>query len=67
MLFIYFIYYWIGNVMRIPKMCLKQSFPPYNWVLQGILSVTVLSNCISGSSNFDLTFLFDCTKFCSVF
>jgi len=30
--------YWIGNLMRIPKMCLKQSFSHFKWVLQAILS-----------------------------
>jgi len=33
------------------------------WVLQAILFLTVLSNCVFGSSNFDTTFLTDCTKF----
>jgi len=32
-----------------------------------ILSLTVLSHCVSVSSNFDTTFLSDCTKFCSGF
>jgi len=59
--------YLIGNLMRILKMYLKQSFSYSKWSLQPILSLTVLSNCVSGSSNFDTTFLHDCTKFCSVF
>jgi len=32
-----------------------------------ILSLTVLSNGVSGSSNSDTAFLSDCTKLCSVF
>jgi len=48
-------------------MCLKQSFSHSNLMLQAILSLTVLSNCVSGSSNFDTAFLLDCIKFCSVF
>jgi len=62
-----FLGYWIGNLMRIPKMCLKQSFSHSKWVLQAILSLSVLSNCVSGSSNFDTAFFIDCTKFCSDF
>jgi len=58
---------WIGNLIRIPKMCLKLSFSYSKWVLQAILSLTVLSNCVSSSSNFDIAFYSDCTKFCSVF
>jgi len=48
-------------------MSLNQSFSHCKWILQAILSLTVLSNCVSNSSNFDPTFLPDCTKFCSVF
>jgi len=48
-------------------MCLKQSFSYSKWVFQSILSLTVLSNCVFGSSNFDTDFIPDCTKFCSVF
>jgi len=48
-------------------MCLKQSFSHYKWVLEAILSLTVLSNCVSDSSNFDTAFLLDCTKFCIFF
>jgi len=58
---------WIGNLMRIPKMCLKLSFFYSKWDLQSILSLTVLSNCVSGSSNIDTVFLPDCTTFWSVF
>jgi len=47
-------------------MCLKQSFSYPKWVLQAILSLTVFLNCLSGSSNFDTAFLYDCTKFCCV-
>jgi len=53
--------------MRIPKMYLKQSFSHSKWVLQTILSATVYSNSVFGSSNFDTAFLPDCTKFCSIF
>jgi len=35
--------YWIGNLLRIPKMCLKLSFSYLKWVLQAILSLTVVS------------------------
>jgi len=48
-------------------MCLKQLFSYSKWVLQAILSLTVLSKCVSGSSNFDTVFLIACTKYCSVF
>jgi len=48
-------------------MYLKQSFSYSKWVLQAIWSLTVLSNCVFGSSNFDTAFLPDCTKFCNVF
>jgi len=48
-------------------MCLKQSFSHSKWVLQAILSLTVLSNCVSDSSIFDTTFLPDCTRFFNVF
>jgi len=58
--------YWIGNLIRIPKMCLKQSFSNSKWVLQAIVSLTVLLSCVSGSLNFYTTFLPDCTKFCNV-
>jgi len=57
----------IGNLMGISKMCLKQSFPHSKLVLHTILSLTVFSNCVSGSSNFDTTFLTDCTKTFSFF
>jgi len=53
--------------MRIPKLCLKLLFSYSKWVLQVILSWTVLSNGVSVSSNFDTDFLPGCTKFCSVF
>jgi len=53
--------------MGILKMYLKQLFSYSKWVLQSILSLTVLSNCVSDSSNFDSTFLPDCTKFSSIF
>jgi len=48
-------------------MYLKQSFSYYKWVLQPILSLTVLLNCVSSNSNFDIAFLSDCTKFFSGF
>jgi len=59
--------YWIGNLMRIPKMFLKLSFCDTMWVLQSILSMTASSNSISGSSNLDTAFLLDCIKSSSVF
>jgi len=48
-------------------MCLKLLFSYSKCVLQVILSLTVLSNCVFDSSNFDSAFLTDCGKFCSVF
>jgi len=48
-------------------MCLKPSFSYSKWVLQAILSLTVLSYCVFGSSNFGTDFLPDCTKFFSIF
>jgi len=48
-------------------MCLKQSVFYSKRVLPSILSLTVLSNCVSGGSNFNIAFLPDCTKFCTVF
>jgi len=57
----------MGNLMRILKMYLKLSFSHFKWILQTRLSLTVLSNCVCGSSNFDTAFLPDCTKFLSVF
>jgi len=53
--------------MRIPKMCLKQSFSHSKWVLQAIWFLTVLSNWLLDSLYFDTTFLQDFTWFCSVF
>jgi len=44
-------------------MCLKESLSYSKWVLQAILFLTVLSNCVSGSSNFDTSCLPDWTKF----
>jgi len=49
--------------MRIPKMYLKQSFSLYKWVLQTIMSLTVFSNCVSVSSNFDTALLPDFVVF----
>jgi len=49
--------------MRIPKMCLQLSFSDSKWVLHTILSLTVLSNFVSDSSNFDTVFLLDCPNF----
>jgi len=43
-------------------MCLKQLFSHSKWVLQAILSLAVLSNCVFVSLNFDTVFLSDCTK-----
>jgi len=48
-------------------MCLKQSISHSKWVLQTNLSLTVLSNCVSGSSKYDNAFLPDCTNICSFF
>jgi len=49
-------------------MCLKQSFPHSNRVLQAILSLTGHQTVFSGScSKFYTAFLPDCTKSCSVF
>jgi len=48
-------------------MCLKLAFYYSKWVLRAILYMTVFSNCVSGSSNFDTAFLPDCTKFCRIF
>jgi len=48
--------------MRIPKMCLELSFSYSNWIIPAILSLTVLSNCISVSSSFDTAILPDCTE-----
>jgi len=48
-------------------MCLKQSFSHSKWVLQEIMSLTVQSNCVLGSLNFDTALVPDCTKSCSVF
>jgi len=53
--------------MRIPKMCLQLSYSDSKWVLYTILSLTVLSNFVSDSSNFDTVFLLDYPNFCSVF
>jgi len=46
----------IGNLMRILKMCLKLllSHPKWVWV-------------VSSSSKFDTAFIYDATKFCSIF
>jgi len=40
-------------------MCLKLSFSYSKWVLRVILSLTVLSNCVSVNLNFDTPFLDD--------
>jgi len=44
-------------------MYLKQLFCYSKRVLLAILFLIVLSNCVSGSSDFDTSFLTDCTKF----
>jgi len=62
-----FLGYRIGNLMRIPKMCLKLLFSHSKWVFSAILYLTVLSHCVSVSLNFKSAFLLDCTKLCSVF
>jgi len=49
--------------MKIPKMCLKLLCSHFIWFFfQAILSMTVLSNCVSGSSKFDTSFFSDCTS-----
>jgi len=48
-------------------MCLKQSVSYSKWILQAIFSLTVISNFVSGSSNFEIAFFPDCTKFLSFF
>jgi len=48
-------------------MFLKLSFCDSKWVLQSILSMTVSSNSVSGSSILDTAFLLDHTKSCCVF
>jgi len=47
------------NVFKSVIVLLQEGFT-------GDFDLTVLSNCVSGSSNFDTTFLPDNTKFCSV-
>jgi len=49
--------------MKILKMCLKQSISKSKWGFQAIMFLTVLSNCVFRSSNFDTTSLSDCAKF----
>jgi len=56
-----FLDYWIGNLMWIPKMCLKQSFSLSKWVLEAILCLTVLLNRLSDSLYFDTSFQIDFT------
>jgi len=48
-------------------MCLKLLFSHSKCVLQAILYLTVLSNCVFDSSNFDNAFFPDFAKFYSVF
>jgi len=48
-------------------MCLKQSFSYFKWVLHAILSLTVLSKCITGSSNFDPPFSLTVPNFVMLF
>jgi len=47
--------------------CLNQLFSHSKWVLHTILYLTVSTNCVFGSSNFDTTFLSDSTQFPGVF
>jgi len=49
--------------MRISKTCSKQPFSHSKWGLQAIVSLTVLSNCVSVSS--DTAFVADCTNSCT--
>jgi len=53
--------YRVGNLMRISKMCLKQSLSYFKRVLPAIFPLIVLSNCVPSSSNFNTAFLPDCT------
>jgi len=39
-------------------MCLEQSFSHFKWVLQAILSLTVLSDYVSGSSKLDTSLFY---------
>jgi len=48
-------------------MCLNQSFSHCKWILHAVLYLTISTNCVYGSSNFDTAFLPDFTKFCSIF
>jgi len=48
-------------------MYFKQSFSYSKWVLHAILYLTVFSNVVSVSLNFDTAFLSACTKVCNVF
>jgi len=56
-----------GKLNEGSKNMFKTVIFSFQLVLQAILSLTILSNCVSVSSNFDTAFLPDCTKFCSVF
>jgi len=64
---VFFPGYLIVNLMKIPKICLKQQYSYFKCVLQMVLFLIVFSNCVSDSSNFDTAFLPDCIKFCSIF
>jgi len=44
-----FLGYWIGNLMRIPNICLKYQFFYFKWILHAILSLTVFLNSVSDS------------------
>jgi len=48
-------------------MCLKQPFSHSKQILQAILSLTVLSNFVSDSSNVDTAFSLTVPNFVSVF
>jgi len=53
--------------MRISEIYLKQSFSHSKWALQVIMSLTILSNCISYISKFDTALLLDYTNFLQCF
>jgi len=53
--------------MKILKMLLKLSYFNSKRILEAIFSLTVLSNCVSSSSNFGTIFLIECTKLYRVF
>jgi len=66
--FVVFFYGLDGKFNEDSKNVLKTDIFPCQVSFTGdYFSFTVLSNCVSGSSNFDTPFLSDCTKFCNAF